>query len=79
MCFFVLPSTYNLMNTPYKFIVTNTDSCWRARKGFMRIIIMKSMVSHALIMFSSSSRFVFGSMHFVANQLGDLSMQELEL
>jgi hypothetical protein len=42
----------------------------------MGIIIVKSMVSQALIEFLAGSRSVFRSLHFIANQLGDLSMQE---
>jgi hypothetical protein len=44
----------------------------------MGIIIMKSMAFQALAMFSMGSRFVFGSLHFIVNQLGDLIMQEPE-
>jgi hypothetical protein len=44
----------------------------------MGIIIVKSMAFQALAMFSTGSRFVFGSLHFIVNQLGDLIMQEPE-
>jgi hypothetical protein len=44
----------------------------------MKIIVMKSMASQALTKFSLGSSFVFRSLHFIANQLGELSMQELK-
>jgi hypothetical protein len=42
----------------------------------VKIIIMKSMEFQALIKFSPVSRFMFGSLHFITNQLGDTIMQE---
>jgi hypothetical protein len=39
-------------------------------------MIVKLMASQALIKLSLSSRFVFGYLHYFANWLGDLSMQE---
>jgi hypothetical protein len=40
----------------------------------MGIIIVKSLAFETLAKFSPSMRFVFGSLHFNANRLGDLSM-----
>jgi hypothetical protein len=37
---------------------------------------VKSMASQALIKFLAGSRSMFGSLHFIANQFGDLNMQE---
>jgi hypothetical protein len=44
----------------------------------MKIIIVKSMEFQALIKFSPVSRFMFRSLHFITNQLGDMIMQEPE-
>jgi hypothetical protein len=40
----------------------------------MGTIIVKSMTFQGLAKFSLGSRFVFESLHFIANQLGDLTM-----
>jgi hypothetical protein len=47
-------------------------------RGIVKIIITQSMEFQALIMFSPVSRFMFGPLHFITNQLGDLIMQEPE-
>jgi hypothetical protein len=44
----------------------------------MGIINVKLIALQALATFLWGVRFVFGSLHFIANQLGDLSMKELE-
>jgi hypothetical protein len=61
----------------YKFIVINHDS-WHARKGLTGINDVRSIAFKTLAKFSPGTRFVYGSLHFVANRLGDLSMQEPE-
>jgi hypothetical protein len=43
----------------------------------MRIVIVKLMASQALIKFLLGSRYVFRSLHFITNRLGDLSMLEM--
>jgi hypothetical protein len=74
----VLPSAFDLANTHTKSL-SQTLIVGMPGKGVTKIIIAQLMEIQSLIKFSPVSRFIYGLLHFIANQLGDLIMQEPEL
>jgi hypothetical protein len=74
----VFSSIFTLMSTP------TLNHCPKPQKltstmGLMRFIYVRSMAFKSTSKFLSGSRLVFGSILFVADKMGDLSLKELKL